>query len=336
MGDENTSVEVMDPSAMNDSEMDAFFDKGELPRRPEGSQAGQSDDAEVEADDEGAAQADGETGDDHEADQAADGEPSQSQEESRKPKVISRQERRLIRANDELKAARAEIERLRTERSAQQAGQQTQEQKATRKPAPKLKDFETWEKYEDARDAHDAETRRLDIEEWAKERDAKSAQERTAAEEATASQERGKSFAKRADEYRKELGDKDDFKECYDEVLEATLAPQYHDIAAMLVESEVGPRMVKFFADNPAELDKLKAVPTSARARAFGRLEADPRFKPVTPNKKTSVKRTGSDLGGRGSSSDLEDQISEALARGDDRTADRLMDKLDKQQAAGR
>ncbi len=320
MGDENTSVEVMDPASMSASQIDAFMDKGELPSRPDEAQAGQPEVSEVETEDEGSVQ--------------IDDEPAETQErQQEKPeKHLSRAERRNIRLNDELRQTRAELERLRTER--QPATRQDAEpvKKSDRKAAPRLKDFETVEKWEDARDAYDAEMRRADIADMFAERESKASQEREQSERVKAVEKTAKDFVARVGEYRKTLKD-DDFPECLQEVTEA-VGGHLH-LADAIAESEVGPRLISHFAEHPEELAKLKAMSTEAAMRAFGRLEADPRFKPVAPKTKTSARRISDDIGGRGGSSDIDDQISEALARGDNKTANRLLDQQEKL-AAGR
>ncbi len=324
MGDENTSVEVMDPASMSASQIDAFMDKGELPPRPEGDEPGQAASAEVEAEDEGSARIEDEPAE------------KQAPQQKKPDQHLSRAERRAIRLNDENRQLRAEMERLRTER--QPAARQEAEQPkkaAAAKDVPQLENFATVKEWQEAFVEHMAGLSQSKFDEWVSARDAKAAEERTAAEQATAAEKRNKELVNRVAEYRKSLGDKDDFVECYQEVVDATTDPRYHDIALLIAESEVVGPLVKFFADNPAELDKLKALPENQRARAFGRLEADPRFKPVAPKTKTSAKRISDDIGGRGGSSDIDDQINEALARGDNKTANRLLDQQEKM-AAGR
>ena len=321
MGDENTSVEVMGPASMSASQIDAFMEKGELPPRPEGEPAGQSDSAEVETEDEGSVQ--------------IDDEPAETQErQQEKPeKHLSRAERRNIRLNDELRQTRAELERLRTERQPA-ARQEAEGPKKAVAPngAPQLENFATVKEWQEAFMEHMAGMSQAKFDEWVSARDAKAAEERTQSERVKAVEKTAKDFVARVGEYRKTLKD-DDFPECLQEVTEA-VGGHLH-LADAIAESEVGPRLISHFAEHPEELSKLKAMSPEAAMRAFGRLEADPRFKPVAPKTKTSARRISDDIGGRGGSSDIDDQISEALARGDNKTANRLLDQQEKL-AAGR
>lgn len=314
MADE-TSVDVMDPTSMSDADISAFFDKGTLPQRPETEAAGQPAEVEVEAEDEGSVR--------------NDGQPASEQARQEEPKKhLSRAERRNQRLAEENRQMRAELERIRTEREPS-ARKETEPSAKTaeRKAAPKLKDFDNWEQYEEARDKYDAEQRRADMQEFFAQQREESSKRESEAKAQEQSEKNAKAFADRAKEYRKTLKD-DDFVECLQEVIEATNSHPY--LAEAIRDVECGPQLVKHFADNPAELDKLKGMSEAAALRAIGRLEADPRFKPVSPKTKTAVKRTSEDIGGRGGGSDIEDEINDAIARGDHATATRLYDKWER------
>ncbi len=246
---------------------------------------------------------------------AESGAASDAAKDTQEPKRETRAERRIRQLHAENKKLAAELETTR-QRPIEQGQQQRMENVSS---APKLKSFtdKIGTTYEDYEAAHDA---------WENANDAHYANQSTSAVQSTLQRERdaadrakaddtakqiaetnAKEFAKRAETFRKTLK-ADTFAESFAEVCETVnealaTRPEMTQIAAALVESDLGPELVHYFGQHPDELDALLEYPISRALRELGKLEASDKIKAPAPRTRTAARRIGSDVAGRTASS---------------------------------
>ncbi len=241
-------------------------------------------------------------------------EPTTTTQEPPKP---NREERRNQKLANELRDARAEIERLKAAPITK-----TEERKAVTEgdPRPDPDNFKTIKEWqvEDTAWLDRRMDARLTKEREAREQEAQKAESDKSVKSLT------QTFAERTKEYRKTLTD-DTFADDFTEV--SAFVRDYGHLADAIVESEVGPQLITYFGDHFDELEKLAKMTPTAALREFGRLEVSDKIKGPAPKTRTAAKKIGSEVRGSSAVTDEDEQLAEAARTGNMKTYQRIMDK---------
>lgn len=187
-----------------------------------------------------------------------------------------------------------------------------------------LKDYEDYAEYEKALRADIA----LRIREGVADALNAEREARNTAEKQTALQKqtetRAELYRERSEKYAETLTDEEnDLKECFSDVAgligdNRALFP----VADVLLDSEVGPQLIKHFGNDLDGFKALLAKGANAAILEIGRLEE--KVKPAPTRTATAAKRRSADVGGRGSGSD---PVLAAAERGDTAEYIRLMNE---------
>lgn len=188
----------------------------------------------------------------------AEGDVSQETDESKQSKKRNGYKEKLERTKAELAEARAQLE------AAKPKAEPTGEK------APKVDDFETYEAFYAAQAKHEArsEFARLKAE------DEKKSKESDLRKQAEAQRD---AFKAKADEFMK--GNPD-----FEEVIKEAGLAEVPQLGMVLMESDMGPELAYHLAKNPEDLEQLKGMTYTQKARFIGRLEA--RLEKDTPEPK--------------------------------------------------
>lgn len=103
--------------------------------------------------------------------------------------------------------------------------------------------------------------------------------------------------------------------------------PNRGPLADFIVDSEVGPQLVHYFAEHPNEFEALAELSPLRAMRELVKLESSESVKGPAPKTRTAAKKIGSEVGGRTAASDEDDAIAQAAASGNQKEYTRLMNK---------
>ena len=194
------------------------------------------------------------------ADQTADTAPADEQD---KPKVdhdkIQRRIDKLTRdryqAKAEAEMTRREAEALRRQLEELRQPRQTQQQ-----GEPKIEDFQNLDEYVAAKAEYVAD-RKL----------AAAFEQREAKQRET---ETAKSQQAQAEQWSKRMASAAEKTPDLYEVIESASAPLTRAMADAIMDSDLGPQVAYYLAQNPEEAERLSGLSASSVARAIGRIEA--------------------------------------------------------------
>lgn len=253
---------------------------------------------------------------DGEAKSGADSEPAETTTQD-PPVKETRNDKRYRQLANENKRLAAELERIQSATRGSESPTPKQIKTEAITAAKKeilLKDYEDYAEYEKALKA-DIATR---IREGVAEALTAEREARTTAERQTALQKqtetRAELYRERSEKYAETLTDEDnDLAECFSDVAgligdNRALFP----VADVILDSEVGPQLIKHFGNDLDGFKALLAKGANAAILEIGRLEE--KVKPAPTRTATAAKRRSADVGGRGSGSD---PLIAAAERGD-------------------
>ena len=254
---------------------------------------------------------------------------------------LSRSQRRELRNSQEKDALQARITALEQQLSTRKAAEVQQPPASGAKfsePKPKLDQFDTFEAYDDAKDAwadrKAAFERKTEIQAILARERAEAEAKRVQAEAVTSAQKHAQTFVKRIDDYRKTLKEDtfvDDFAEWKDFI---DARKNMGHVADAVLESDFGPHMITYFADHWDELEKLGELSVTGGLKAILTLENSEKIRGAVPKKHTDAKRLTPDVGGNGSAVDEDAELEAIAARGDAAAFDRYMTKHEKRKLA--
>lgn len=260
-----------------------------------------------------------------------------TKETKQEPVRQNREERRnqkLANENRELKARLEALERGEKPAEASTTSQETKPA-ATDVKRPRAKDFPTIEAWEDAVEAHDTKLRREAVREAIRLEREESQKQQTEAERQKSVEKGASTFVKRMDEFGKTLkentmnADVDEIRSYINEDL-----PRRTHLADALIESEVGPQLIHYFAEHFEEFEKLAAMSVTASLRELGRLEVSDKIKVPAAKKHTSATRLTPEVGGNGSAQDDQAELEAAAERNDMKAFDAIMSRMERKQWA--
>lgn len=187
--------------------------------------------------------------DDKDGQESEPGEQPEGKKESGAEKRIKSLVGRAKRAEDE-----AAYYKMLAEKQTQQDQQPQEQPKSNNGKEPSIDDYETWEKYQEARDSYLINKAKSEFKEEVKK------------EKETTNKEMAKY------KFNQKLSSlKDSDPEKFDKIY--TL-PVRADIVEEIIPSENGLEVAEYLADNPQELQKLNTLTGSAVYRELGKIEA--------------------------------------------------------------
>jgi hypothetical protein len=192
-------------------------------------------------------------------------------------------QRRIDKLTREKYQSRGEVEALRKEIESLRS-QQTQRQETKATGAPRLEDFSNLDDYVAAKAEHVADQKLAKAFEERDSKQRESSQQNTEAQRAAAWE---KSMIAAA----KEIPD-------IAEVIESADAPLTRAMAEAIMESEMGPRVAYYLAQNPEEAERLAGLNPVSVARAIGRIEA--KLESEAATKKSSAPKPAEPVSSRG------------------------------------
>lgn len=243
------------------------------------------------------------------------------------PVKEARADKRIRQLLDENKRLAAELDKRQSANRGSESPTTKQIEKQATKDARKeilLEDYEDYPTYEKALRADIAIRIREGVAEALNvERETRNTAERqTALQKQT--ETRASLYQERAEKFAETLTDEDnDLKECFADV--ASLigdSRALFAVADVLLDSEVGPQLIKHFGNDLDGFKALLAKGANAAILEIGRLEE--KVRPATTRTATAAKRRSADVGGRGSGSD---PVLAAAERGDTAEYIRLMNE---------
>lgn len=227
------------------------------------------------------------------ADQTAEPAPADEQD---KPKVdhdkiqrrIDKLTREKYQAKAEAEAVRREVEALRRQVEETRPRQIQQAQ-----GEPKIEDFQNLDEYVAAKAEYVADRKLAAAFE---QREAKQRETDTA-----------KSQQAQADQWSKRMASAAEKTPDLYEVIESASAPLTRAMADAIMDSDIGPQVAYYLAQNPEEAERLAGLSPSSVARAIGRIEAKLESDAVKP--KSAAPKPVDPVGSRSSASGMPDPM---------------------------
>lgn len=344
--------EIVSMKDMSETELSAYLKDGTVPTRGKSAEGSSKEEKkETKSDAAGDKPAD-ESGaaSDAAGKDTKDQEPKGDKKDQEPPKRESRAERRIRKLAEENKALRAQLEANPGEPKPPdpKAAAKAADDKSQAPKKPRLKDFTDrigqkdgppdWEtaqeQFDDAKDAYNEELRKIAVKEALDAERNRTESEKQRAEQEKQTNKNAKAFADRAAEFRKTLKE-DTFPQMFVEVKEAIedvakQNPEMGQIGDVIVESDLGPELVNYFASNPDELDALLEMPLRRALREIGKLEASDKLKAPAPKTITTAKRGTTTVSG--AHAVAEDAIEAAIQKNNIAA---YMDEANKREKAG-
>jgi hypothetical protein len=255
---------------------------------------------------------------------------------TQEPAGESRHDRRARKLANELRDAKAEIERLK----GANPGQETQKPMTNADSGPKkprLSDYPgtnegigEWEEamYAFIQSGFKSEMKSALAAEHEAER---METERMRTEKQTESV--AETFIERAAKFRKQLK-LDDFPDHFSEVRDFCEKTKRWDLSDAILDSPTGPEMTYYFGEHFEELEALAKMSPNAALREIGRLEVSGKIKTPVSKKHTDATRLAPEISGTGSADNEEAQLIAAAERGDMKTYNKIMDRIERREMA--